>query len=239
MNKFEDFFYNRVHRSIHKWTHYLDIYNKHFEKFVDKDIKFLEIGVHKGGSLDMWAYALGPNSEILGIDIEADCKNLEKNNIKIEIGDQSDIEFLKKIADHYGKFDVIVDDGSHINKHQIVTLNFAFEHLLSDNGIYLIEDCHTSYFKFYEEGGYKNPKSFIEYTKNIIDQLNARNSIEINHTYFTNNLESITYYDSVVVLTKNANKPKLHELIIENPSIRLVDKFLQKVEELHLEYKDF
>lgn len=238
MNKFEDFFYNRTHRSIHKWTHYLDIYNKHFGKFVDKDIKFLEIGVWKGGSLDMWAYCFGENSQILGIDIEPECKNLEKNNIKIEIGDQSDIDFLEKIAAKYGKFDVILDDGSHKNNHQIQTLNFAFEHLLSDNGIYLVEDCHTSYFKFYDDGGYKNPKSFIEHTKNIIDQLNSRNSIEIDHTYFTKNLESIVYYDSIIVLNKEANKPNLHEITIENPSIRTIDKFLKKIEELHIEHKD-
>ena len=223
---------------MHKWTHYIDVYNKHFAQFVDKDIKFLEIGVHKGGSLDMWAYALGPKAQILGIDIEPECKNLEKNNIKIEIGSQSDLEFLKKIADEYGKFDVIVDDGSHMNDDQKITLEFAFEHLLSDNGVYLIEDCHTSYYKFYENGGYKNPKSFIEYTKNIIDELNARNSIEINHSYFTNNLESITYYDSIVVLIKEANKSNLHEVTIENPSIRIVDKFLKKVEMLHLDYKE-
>lgn len=238
MNKFEDFFYNRVHVGIHKWTHYIDIYNKHFAQFEDKDIRFLEIGVHKGGSLDMWAYALGPNSQILGIDIIPECKNLEKNNIKIEIGNQSDIIFLEKISNKYGKFDVIVDDGSHKNNDQIKTLKFAFEHLLSDNGIYLIEDCHTSYYKFYEDGGYKNPKSFIEYTKDIIDQLNARNSNEIDHTYFTKNLESITFYDSIVVLVKEANKPNLHELTIENPSIRVVDKFLKEVESLHLNHKE-
>jgi hypothetical protein len=68
---------------MHKWTHYIDVYNKHFAQFVDKDIKFLEIGVHKGGSLDMWANVLGPNAQILGIDIEPECKNLEKNNTKI------------------------------------------------------------------------------------------------------------------------------------------------------------
>ena len=94
------------------------------------------------------------------------------------------------------------------------------------------------YYKFYEDGGYKNPKSFIEYTKDIIDQLNARNSIEIDHSYFTKNLESITYYDSVIVLTKQANKPNLHELTIENPSIRIVDKFLKKVESLHFDHKE-
>ena len=73
----------------------------------------------------------GPNAQILGIDIEPECKNLEKNNTKIEIGSQSDIEFLKKIADKYGKFDVIVDDGSHMNYYVKFTFNYLFNLIFS------------------------------------------------------------------------------------------------------------
>ena len=229
MNKFEDFFYNRVHRNMHKWTHYFDIYNREFNHLVDKNIKILEIGVKKGGSLDMWAYCFGSDSLIVGVDLEEECKSLEKNNTKIEIGNQCDLDFLKSIAEKYGKFDIIIDDGSHYNKDQICTLNYSFQNLLENDGIYLVEDCHTSYYSFYDDGGYKNQNSFVEYCKNIIDQLNARHSNIIDHTFFTSNLDSIQFYDSIVVLRKCDNKPELHEMIAENPSIRRIDGFIKQV----------
>lgn len=229
MNIFEDFFYNRVHRNMHKWTHYLPIYNKEFSHLIGKDVKILEIGVKKGGSLDMWAYVFGDKSNIVGVDIDQECKNLERNNIKIEIGSQNDSTFLNDISKKYGKFDIIIDDGSHYNKDQKYTLNYAFENLLNDHGIYLVEDCHTSYYNFYTDGGYKNSENFIEFCKNLIDEMNAKHSKEIEDTYFTNNLDSINFYDSIVVLHKKTDKPDLHEMIVENPSLRRIDLFLKQV----------
>jgi len=46
----------------HKWNHYFPIYEKYFSKFVNEDINFLEIGVYKGGRLNMWKNYFGPNA---------------------------------------------------------------------------------------------------------------------------------------------------------------------------------
>ena len=57
MNKFSDYFYNESkENTLHKWIHYFDIYEKHFQKFQNKNPVILEIGVQNGGSLDMWNY---------------------------------------------------------------------------------------------------------------------------------------------------------------------------------------
>ena len=44
------------------------------------------------------------------------------------------------------KFDVIIDDGSHIPWHQIFTLETIFDTFLKDGGVYIIEDIETSYW---------------------------------------------------------------------------------------------
>jgi hypothetical protein len=83
---------------------------------------------------------------------------------------------------------------------------------MTENGVYLCEDLHTSYWKEFG-GGLKNPNSFIEFSKNIIDCLNADHLKLNNDRYNKNNASnlqkhicqttnSITYYDSVVVLEK-------------------------------------
>ena len=77
MNKLAQFFYNEPkRRAVHKWEHYLDIYDKHFKKFQGKNPKILEIGVYKGGSIDMWKWYFG-ECTIYAIDIDPACKALE------------------------------------------------------------------------------------------------------------------------------------------------------------------
>lgn len=83
---------------------------------------------------------------------------------------------------------------------QIVTYESLLNHV-KDNGVYLIEDLHTSYWAKYG-GGYKKEGTYIEYS--FIDYLNAeysgRNHSEENS--FRNKVESIHYYDSIMVLEK-------------------------------------
>lgn len=54
-------------------------------------------------------------------------------------------------------------------------------------------------------GGYKSKKSFVEYTKNLIDKLNAYNATTSDTLLvddFTNSAYSINYYDSIIVIEK-------------------------------------
>ena len=45
------------------------------------------------------------------------------------------------------KFDVILDDGSHVPEHQILTINKLWKLVKPFPGIYIIEDLQTSYWK--------------------------------------------------------------------------------------------
>ena len=69
----------------------------------------------------------------------------------------------------------------------------------------MCEDCHTSYFdgRDWVGGGVKKPHTFIEFTKNLIDELNAFwTSGELKPTYNTLNMGGIHFYDSIVVVEK-------------------------------------
>src|SRR6056297_2859865 len=68
MNDLEQFFWSNSGPVIHKWLHYFDIYDRYFSAFRGTPVRFLEIGVSKGGSLDMWRNYFGPcaSSDNLG-----------------------------------------------------------------------------------------------------------------------------------------------------------------------------
>ena len=170
MNDLEKYFRQNNKKLIHKWIHYFDVYDRHFSRFRDKEMTILEIGISQGGSLQMWKDYFGPKAKIYGIDVNPQCKALEEENIKIFIGSQSDRNFLREIKKSIPQVDILLDDGGHTMRQQIVTFEELFGHI-KENGVYLCEDMMTSYWMKYG-GGVKRRGTFIEYTKNFIDFLN-------------------------------------------------------------------
>jgi len=202
MNDLEKYFRQNDKRLIHKWIHYFDIYDRHFSQFRDKEIVLLEIGVSQGGSLQMWKNYFGEKAKIYGIDIDPRCKKFEEENITIFIGSQSDRNFLNEVKLQIPKIDILIDDGGHTMDQQIVSFEELFG-CIKDDGVYLCEDLHTSYWPPFG-GGYKKPGTFIEYSKDFIDFLNAYHSKEksLKVNDFTKTVDSIHYYDSILVIEK-------------------------------------
>lgn len=199
-----------------------DYLNK-YEKYINFDrndkIKILEIGIDKGKSLKMWKdYFI--NSTILGIDIIPECKNYEEERIFVEIGDQTNYHFLSEISEKYGPFDLIIDDGSHMNYDVITTFNIMFNNV-SNKGLYIIEDSCTSYWDFFG-GGLLKPNSTMEFFKKIIDDVNfegqllnnfykdyaRRDDLHIqqlkteNKISWGSQIESINFLNSLILITK-------------------------------------
>jgi len=210
------YFLNNGENRLHKWVHYFDIYERHFERFRKRPIKMLEIGVHGGGSLRMWRDYFCEGSTIIGIDINPSCKEHEAENIHVHIGSQDDEDFLKEIAKKYGEFDIILDDGSHINSHVIKTFDTLYPHV-SPNGVFLVEDMHTSYWPKFG-GGLRKEGSFIEHAKLKIDELNATHVRgEFPNTEFTRSTDGISFYDSVVVFEKRPQGKRQHVITSQMP----------------------
>jgi hypothetical protein len=210
MNDLENYFNENKKRVIHKWSHYFEIYDRHFSKYRGKDIILLEIGTFHGGSLQMWKNYFGDKAKIYGIDINPNCKRIEEENIKVMIGSQSDRNFLKNVVKEIPPFDILIDDGGHTMLQQIVSFEELFGHV-KPNGVYLCEDLHTSYWKEFG-GGFKRKGTFIEYSKNFIDKLNAHHSREgaLPVSSFTTSVNSIHYYDSVLVIEKRPTPAPVH-----------------------------
>lgn len=187
---------------IHKWIHYFEIYHRHFARFRDEPVTILEFGVNQGGSMRMWQDYFHDDSKIVGVDIDPRCRQFEGGNVSIEIGDQEDRDFLRSIVEKHGPFDVVIEDGGHHMGQQIATFEEIYP-AMSEDGCFLIEDLHTSYWPAYE-GGLKREGTFIEYAKNISDQLNAWHSRQDDFVVddFTRTTKSMHFYDSVIVFER-------------------------------------
>ncbi len=194
-------FLNNGSKRLHKWVHYFDIYEQHFERFRGKSPTMIEIGVAGGGSLEMWREYFGPGCRIIGIDINPDCKIHEQDSIEIFIGSQADPKVLSSVLEKYGNIDVVLDDGSHIMNHMIETFEFLYPKI-NKRGTYMVEDTHTTYWEQWG-GGLKKPGTFMEFVKDRLDDLNAAHALGgIPISDFTKSTQSITVYDSIVAFEK-------------------------------------
>lgn len=201
-NVLEDFFFFGEHRIINKWWHYFEVYHQYFQKYRGRAVRILEIGVAKGGSLQMWRHYFGEKAVIVGIDIDSSCMQYEEENIHVCVGSQDDPDFLKKVCGEFGPFDVVLDDGSHVVKHQINSFRILFP-LLKNGGIYLCEDTHTSYWPSF--GGKLQGNTFIEFAKNLVDELHYQHIEQEDEKLFPqfrNQIRGIHFYDSMVVFEK-------------------------------------
>lgn len=231
MNDLKSYFNENNKRLIDKWMHYFDIYDRHFSKYRNQEVVILEIGVSQGGSLQMWKNYFGNKAIIYGIDIDPRCKEFEEENIEIFIGSQSDRQFLNQIKNKIPKVDILIDDGGHTMNQLITSYEELFSHIKED-GVYLAEDLHTCYWLEYG-GGHKRNGTFIEYSKNFIDELHAFHSEQssLNVTDFTKYVNSIHYYDSILVVEKRKREKPYTEtsgspsFVVENTKRNKVDRF--------------
>jgi hypothetical protein len=206
MTLWSDFLTNDQ-RSIHKWKHYFPVYERHFGRFVNTDVVFLEIGCGRGGSLQMWKRYLGPHARIVGIDVNSACKSYEEDQIAVRIGSQADKAFLLGVCTEFGAPDIVLDDGSHKMSHIQASFDVLYPRV-SRNGVYVVEDLHTAYWSQYE-GGLKRVGSFIETCKDLIDALNAdltRGALAPSD--FTSSTLSIHFYNSMVVFERGRHTRK-------------------------------
>lgn len=153
-----------------KPTSFASVYASIFDRI--RPIRILEIGIHEGASIRMWRDILGPDGFIAALDItEKSCAAARGVASEVYLGSQADNDLLERIGDDCGPFDLIIDDGSHRNPHMKSTLEKMMLNV-RPGGAYLVEDMFTSYWPNYG-GGYKDPSSFVEYTKETIDGMFA------------------------------------------------------------------
>lgn len=207
-----DFFAGNTSGVVHKWHHYIPLYDRYFANFRGRNIRFLEIGVSKGGSLEMWRKYFGPDAIIYGIDIDPTCRKFDGIAGQVRIGSQDDPAFLQSVIAEMGGVDIVLDDGSHHMKHIPVSLEFLFGHL-NDGGIYMIEDLHTAYWREYG-GGYRARGNFFNYVMDLVDDIHRwYHGRKLIHPTVSGNCTGIHIHDSLVVLEKGTVYQPVHSRI--------------------------
>jgi hypothetical protein len=196
-------FFKQQGRVVHKWVHYLDIYERHFAVYRNTSVKMLEIGIFEGGSLDLWRRYFGMDATICGIDINPECASRVTLPNQVRIGSQADPQFLRAVIDEVGAPDIVLDDGSHIAHHQRISFDTLFP-LLRVGGLYVIEDLHTSYVPGIYEGGYRRRGTAIEYVKEMVDDMHIWYHKKKPRTPTQQMIGAVHFYDSLVVIEKRS-----------------------------------
>ena len=192
-----------------KWNNYFEVYDKILAPYKDTNPKMLEIGVAHGGSLELWLKYFDNNVQMYAVDINKDFLDY-KFDVTVDYAcvDQSSIEHWDAYLRGKPNFDIIIDDGSHDSDHQILTVLTLFPQL-NDNGIYVIEDTHTSYWLEWG-GGLHKQGTCIEFAKGLIDLLHMphiRESAPPALVQAFKNLKSVTFHNSMIVLEKGVTRP--------------------------------
>ena len=195
-----------------KWEPYFEIYDRHLRIFLlRRNTHLVEVGVQKGGSLDMWSKYLPVDSRITGIDIDPECANLkyDTDRISVIIGDQGVEGFWNENIPSLGKIDIFIDDGGHFMDQQILTFEKVFP-LMPHNSVYICEDTHTSYMP-YNGGGFQTKGSFLEYAKQYVDVIHSSWINDLDTEFERKkkigyDLTSVHFYDSMVVFEKFGKK---------------------------------
>jgi hypothetical protein len=204
-------------KALNKPGFYGRFYDDLLSKYIGLDIVLVELGIGQGGSLQMWRDYLGPKAMIYGIDVQEKAL-YDENQIKCFYADTSKPETVEVVP--IQDIDVFIDDGSHVCKHVIDTFEIFFPRLKSE-GLYVIEDVCTSYRPTDYGGGYREPKSTIEYFKGIVDVLNLVewNQVLPSEEYqrmrlaslfpsekmmdFYHLLDSVTFYNGTIVIKRH------------------------------------
>lgn len=190
--------------------HYEQLFSPTLFHIANRKGAMVEIGVGGLNSMKMWREVL-PHLWYYGVD-DQEIKT-EEANCTILKADQSNKNQLEKAISHVKEpIWLIIDDGSHIPEHQVITFNTLFP-FLKEDGVYIIEDIETSYWcrgnmgVYPTQYGYKHPLSVIEIFKNVADIVNLKfcqnyfkkEESPIQHLEY---IQSITFAQNCIIITK-------------------------------------
>jgi hypothetical protein len=141
---------------------YTPEYHKILHPLRDSVMKLVEIGIGNyplmsqivgkeykhGASLFMWRDYF-PHAQIIGCDILKEVQFTEER-IETYIVDQSNEDSLKQFSDIIKDFDILLDDGSHVESHMILSFKQLWGNV-KRGGLYIIEDIKYNSMHIFEK----------------------------------------------------------------------------------------
>jgi hypothetical protein len=136
------------------------------------DLRFLEIGLGcgmftgEGRSLTLWMDYFPHAAVIVEVEYNGECmgKFAQRwqnepapwakttptswaealKRVRFEQGDQTSMESMNRIGDAHGPFDVVIDDGGHTMKQQIMSIALLWKYV-KPGGVLIVEDLKTNF----------------------------------------------------------------------------------------------
>ena len=121
---------------------YLALYDKLFAERRDEPLSLLELGVHSGHSLHLW-HSYFASAHITGLDMRPCPADIPDSRVTYVQGLQEEPRAID-IATQNGRFDIIVDDASHVGHLTKASFGLLFRKHLKPGGLYILEDIAAS-----------------------------------------------------------------------------------------------
>ena len=170
---YEDEFKAQTGKVSDKWSSYLSAYENLFSSFRLDPVNILEIGVLKGGHLEVLSRYFPNAKNIIGCDIDPQCGSFVygDNRIKVIVGNAYTDQTAQKISAIAPELNIVIEDGTHVQRDVVYAFAKYFPSL-ADGGLFLVEDLHTSYWQSYG-GGLFHPFSAYAFFRRLTDVINA------------------------------------------------------------------
>jgi hypothetical protein len=204
---------------------YTPVYEELMRASRRKAVRLLEVGVGGyagalgGESLRMWE-SYFRRGRIYGIDLY-DKTALSGGRVQVFQCSQVDAPKLASLGKELGPFDFIIDDGSHLNAHQIETFGILWPHV-KDGGTYIVEDVQTSYWPAFGGGALGTPgyaQSCMQWFKNVADSVNLPEFLEPAPGRLDAGIASIAFHHNLIVLKKNLAE-RYSNMPLDDPGMR-------------------
>jgi len=206
---------------------YMRHYWRHFRDRRETTRRLVEVGVQTDRSIRLWEEFF-PNAEILGIDIDPECKRFQGGRRRIFIGDQLDTEFLHRfVVETGGGFDIVIDDGLHTEEAILTTFSVLFP-ALQARGVYAIEDIIRR-------------KGVVDFLGSLLHGINhfpddgrpwpAMNSFGADAPWLTRHMVGLSFYRYLCFVERGFNPE-------ENPHLLEPEEFARATEQKRQEVRD-
>jgi predicted RNA methylase len=188
---------------VDKWDSNITVYDQVLPEIRSSVETVVEVGVQNGGSLEIYCKYFNNSKKIIGLDIDENCMKISfenKEKIDLLIGDVKNLK--DEVKDRTNGIDLFIDDGSHTSSDIIMTFVKYFDEI-SDDGMYIIEDLHCSYFKDFE-GGALRPFVAMNFLKALSDLVNLEHWM--GQANIDDLLDSFIQFYRIECLPKSLNK---------------------------------